>query len=113
MGYLKDEMNRQIIDEVVAIKSKLCGIKYGTNKKLTAKGVQKAIVRNSISIYDFKACIFENHLQKHKNFRLQSKLHTISSVEIKKLSFSPLDDKRYILDDAINTLAFGHYRISQ
>uniref|UniRef100_A0A158P4N4 DNA-directed DNA polymerase n=1 Tax=Tetranychus urticae TaxID=32264 RepID=A0A158P4N4_TETUR len=111
LGYLKDEMNGQIIDEVVAIKAKLYAIKYGTNKKMTAKGVQKAIVKSGISIDDYKACLFENVLLKHKNFRLQSKHHSISSVEINKLSFSPLDDKRYILDDAVSTLAYGHYRI--
>lgn len=112
LGYLKDEMNGQIIDEVVAIKSKLYAIKYGSNKKLTAKGVQKAVVKSSISIENYKDCLFSNVLLKHNNFRLQSKQHCISSVRINKLSFSPLDDKRYILDDAVSTLAFGHYRIN-
>uniref|UniRef100_A0A158P4F2 C2H2-type domain-containing protein n=1 Tax=Tetranychus urticae TaxID=32264 RepID=A0A158P4F2_TETUR len=113
LGYLKDEMNGQIIDEVIAIKAKLYAIKYGTNSKMTAKGVQKAIVKNVISIEDYKDCLFENVLSKHKNFRLQSRHHSISSVEINKLSFSPLDDKRYILNDAVSTLAYGHYRITE
>ncbi|XP_025016199.1 uncharacterized protein LOC107360164 [Tetranychus urticae] len=60
LGYLKDEMNGQIIDEVVAIKSKLYAIKYGSNKKLTAKGVQKAVVKSSISIENYKDCLFSN-----------------------------------------------------
>ncbi|XP_053207262.1 uncharacterized protein LOC128391401 [Panonychus citri] len=47
LGYLKDEMNGETIDEVIALKSKLYAIKYGTRKKLTAKGVQKAEVIKS------------------------------------------------------------------
>lgn len=30
-----------------------------------------------------------------------------------KVSLSPLDTKRYILDDGITTLAFGHYKIDE
>ncbi|XP_015783859.1 uncharacterized protein LOC107361535 [Tetranychus urticae] len=111
LGYLKDEMSGEIIDEVVAIKSKLYAIKYGTKKKLTAKGVQKAIVKSAITIDDYKDCLFNHVLLNHDNFRLQSKQHSISSVKINKLSLSPLDDKRYILDDGISSYAFGHYKI--
>ena len=29
---------------------------------------------------------------------------------VTKLSLSPYDDKRYVLDDGVTTLAYGHYR---
>uniref|UniRef100_A0A158P533 DNA-directed DNA polymerase n=2 Tax=Tetranychus urticae TaxID=32264 RepID=A0A158P533_TETUR len=111
LGFLKDEMNGEIIDEVIAIKSKLYAIKYGTKKKMTAKGVQRAIVKETFSIQDYKDCLFKNQLSKHTNARIQSRKHNISTVKINKLSFSPLDDKRYILNDGVTTLAFGHYKI--
>ena len=109
LGYLKDEMNGMIIDEVVAVKSKLYAIKYGTKEKLTAKGVQKATVRDEINFDDYKNCLFNQRFFKHSNYRLQSKKHQISSIRLDKISLSPLDDKRYILDDGVKTYAFGHY----
>ena len=30
---------------------------------------------------------------------------------INKVALSPFDDKRYILEDKINTLAWGHHKI--
>ena len=39
---------------------------------------------------------------------IQSKSHNVNKCEIKKISLSCYDDKRYILDDGINTLAYGH-----
>ena len=37
--------------------------------------------------------------------------HNISLVSQNKISLSCYDDKRYILDDGITTLAYGHYKI--
>jgi hypothetical protein len=111
LGYLKDEMNGQTIDEVIAIKSKLYAIKYGSKKKLTAKGVQKATVKDEISIDDYRKCLYESLIYNHVNHRLESKHHQISAVRIQKVSLSPMDDKRYINADGITTLAFGNYKI--
>ena len=40
--------------------------------------------------------------------RIQSKLHKIGTYEVCKISLSCFDDKRYILDDGINSLACFH-----
>ena len=40
--------------------------------------------------------------------RIQSKLHRISTCYVCKISLSCFDDKRYILDDSINSLAYFH-----
>ena len=39
---------------------------------------------------------------------IQSDHHQISSYQINKTSLSCYDDKRYILDDGITSLAYGH-----
>ena len=39
---------------------------------------------------------------------LKSKLQKIGTYEVCKISLSCLDDKRYILDDSINSLAYFH-----
>ena len=37
--------------------------------------------------------------------RIQNKLHGIWTYDVCKISLSSFDDKRYILDDGINTLS--------
>ena len=45
---------------------------------------------------------------RHKMKRIQSKLHRIGTCDVCKISLSCFDDKRYILDDGINSLAHFH-----
>ena len=40
--------------------------------------------------------------------RIQSKKHKIGTYEVKEISLSCFDDKRYVLDDGIHTLAYVH-----
>ena len=40
--------------------------------------------------------------------RIQVKKHKIGTYEIDKISLSCFDDKRYVLDDRIHTLAYFH-----
>jgi hypothetical protein len=35
------------------------------------------------------------------------------TIEVNKIGLSPADDKRWVLDDGINTLAHGHYKITK
>ena len=45
--------------------------------------------------------------------RIQSKKHKLGTNEIDKISLSCFDDKRYVLDDGICTLAYFHKNMSQ
>ena len=38
--------------------------------------------------------------------RIPSKKHKIGTYEVKEISLSCFDDKRYVLDDGIHTLAY-------
>ena len=40
--------------------------------------------------------------------RIQSKLHRIGTYDVFKISLSYFDDKRHILGDDINSLAYFH-----
>ena len=40
--------------------------------------------------------------------RIQAKKHKIGTHEIDKIALSCFDDKRYVLDDAVHTLAYFH-----
>ena len=39
---------------------------------------------------------------------IQSKLHRIGTYKVCKISLSCFDDKRYVLDDGVNTLLYFH-----
>ena len=40
--------------------------------------------------------------------RIPSKLHQIGTYDLNKISLSCFDDKRFVSDDGINTLAYFH-----
>ena len=41
---------------------------------------------------------------------MESKRQSIATVEKIKMELAAFDDKRYILDDGVHTLPYGHYR---
>ena len=57
---------------------------------------------------EFKDTLFNKKILRHKMKSLQGKKHKIGTYEINKISLSPFDDKRFILDDGIHTLAYFH-----
>ena len=55
--------------------------------------------------------LFDKKVVRHSMKRIQSKLHEIGTYDVFKISLSCFDDKRYVLDDGINTLAYFHNEI--
>ena len=51
---------------------------------------------------------FGKKIVRHKMKRIQSELHSVGTNEINKISLSCFDDKRYVLNDGINTLPYDH-----
>ena len=101
---MKDEYGRNIIDEFIRLKSKMYSIKkIDGSESSTAKGVNIATEFN-----EFKDVLFNKKIIKHKMKRIQAKKHKIGTYEIDKISLSCFDDKRYVLDDGIHTLAYFH-----
>ena len=43
---------------------------------------------------------------RHKMKRIQAKKHKTGTYEIDKISLSCFDNKRFVLDDAVHTLAY-------
>ena len=54
-----------------------------------------------------------NQRQKATFNTLRTKDHQIGVYTLTKTSLSCFDDKRYLLDDGIESLSYGHYNISQ
>ena len=76
-----------------------------------AKGVKKYVVKKHIQHNDYKQALFNKELFRHTMSMLRSYKHQIYGIRLNKISLSPLDTKRWIADDGVNTLAYGHYKI--
>jgi len=86
---------------------------YQTNKlKFGQKGIKKSYIKNMSAINNFWMSCKLSKLQKVSFEHFGQKNHTVQTAEILKKCLKAFDDKRYILDDGIATLAYGHYQIS-
>lgn len=109
-GLFKDEMNSKIITAFVGLRSKMYSIKVGGVEKVKkAKGVKKSVLKREIKFQDYVDCLM-NKCSITKNQRtFRSKLHNMFTITQSKVALSPFDDKRYILENNIDTLPWGHY----
>ena len=115
IGKFKDETNGDPIREFVGLKSKMYGLttEHSNIEKKVAKGVKKATINKCLHFDTYKSVLngTNGYFTRHEMNMIRSKEHQLSTVRINKVSLSAFDDKVYILDDGISTLAYGHYRI--
>lgn len=118
-GAFKCEMKGKYLKEVVCLKSKMySAIDDDEYQKSTAKGVN-AIIQSELRHDNYKRCKFHNYngsdmVQRATmfNFTVDSK-HNIFLTQMRKTTLSCSDDKRYYLDNGIDTLAHGHFQINK
>ena len=97
---MKDEFNGVKIYEFVGLKSKMYSLIACNDLEVNkAKAVN---LRHN----EYVDVLFGKKVVRHK--RIQSKLHSACIYDLNKTSLNCVDDKRYALDDGINTLAYGH-----
>ena len=82
--------------------------KISDSKKL--KGVKKSVTENKITGEDYRKCVLEGQKLSVSQRTFRSFEHQIFTLEQTKQALSRYDDKRYILEDGINTRAIGHFR---
>ena len=56
----------------------------------------------------FKDVLFNEKIIRYKIKRIQSKKHKLVTYKIDEISLSCFDDKTYVLDDGMRTLAYFH-----
>ena len=108
LGKFKDEAKGTIITKFCGLRSKMYAWK--TRNKITKilKGIKRNVVDNKITFENYESALFDNKIYKCTQNTIRSKLHRVYSVKEKKDSLNPHDEKRYILNDKISTLAWGH-----
>ncbi len=96
-GYLKNEVPKTLILEVVALRSKTYAIRcLNGDVKNKAKGVVES-VKDDIHFSSYLACVKRvTELEVEQNC-LRSKSHINQMLRSRKVAFSSFDDKRYLL----------------
>ena len=81
-------------------------------QKTTAAGTKRNVKEKYLRHRHYLKTL--TSLQKHyvTQNNIVAKKHAIYTVNQTKISLSAVDSKRYILNDGINTLAHGHWRIA-
>ena len=104
LGKIKDEFNGTKISEFIGLKSKMHSLISIDDKEVNkAKEINKKFRHK-----EYHDVLFNTKVVRHSMKRIQSKLHKIGTYDILKISLSCFDDKRHVLDDGINTLAYFH-----
>ena len=104
---MKDEFKGEKISEFIGLKSKMYSLNTLKDQEVTkAKGVNKKIKHK-----EFVDVLFNKKIIRHKIKRIQSQLHSIGTYDVFNISLSCFDDKRYVLEYDVNTLAYFHKNI--
>ena len=101
---MKDEYGGTPIIEFIGSKPKSYSV---TDVNNCEKNIHKGHNSN-IRSNEFKDIIINKRVLRHKMKKITPKNHKMYTQENNKISLSSCDDKRYIIEDGITTLAYGH-----
>jgi hypothetical protein len=100
------------LPQVAAIKPKMYSILLSTDvTKKTAKGVSRP-ERKKITHDDYKDCILNSTLSRAQQLSIRSRSHDTYMWKMEKITLNPVDDKRYVLRDGVESLPYYHYKIT-
>ena len=108
----KDECGGKIIKEFAALRQKLYSflVKNGKEEK-KAKGVKKCVIKKDLKHKNFVNCLLTGKKEIRKQNAIRSREHHVFTETIQKIALSADDDKRVVLENGIDTLALGHWRL--
>ena len=116
VGKFKSETGSLAPLEFVGLREKMYSLLVPQNPKeckIKAKGIKKSYVKKKVR-HDQFLNVLKTLKPTPSTFRsFRSVNHVLRTVEINKTCLNAFDDKRYILNDGVGTLAYGHFRISQ
>lgn len=114
IGKFKDETSFDPIVEFVGLKAKMYSfVTRDSVEKKVAKGIKKSVIKKGLYFDGYKNTLFGEggYFSRNTMNLIRSKKHQISSIKFNKIGLCAFDDKRYIEEDGISTLAYGHKNI--
>ena len=134
IGFMKDELGGLPMRECVGLRPKCYSFLFDEpvaaeieedreevvmvrRQKATAKAVKQSIKKKHLlhHIYLSNLQALSNSENKNKTVKvvqntIVSRDHVLKSVQQTRIALSATDDKRWIKNDGINTLPYGHYK---
>ena len=120
VGKFGEESDGAIWTEFVGLRPKMYSAlsysgKADLDEKKTGKGIARGHLKKHIRHADYLRCIRSQKVidqQQLATFNtIRSNKHLISSLTINKVGLCCFDNKRWLLDDGVQSLSYGHHRI--
>src|SRR5437870_3117920 len=120
VGKFKDESPDSKILEFIGLRPKMYSFITAKDdaegnpivkEKHRAKGIAAAAAR-TLRHQEYQTQLTNSHENILPNIRIGNKLHQIYTMKVDKRALCAFDDKRFVMDDNITSLAYGHFRIT-
>ena len=107
--FLYSQKNKKVVGKM----KDECSILLGSNNNVKinikkAKSTTKQVTSKVINHQNYKDALFNKKFFKHGMGMLRSERHNIYGIHVNKITLSPFDSKRWIANDGIHTLTYGH-----
>ena len=97
------------LNEFAGLKSKMYLLIKVDNEEVT----KAKVVNKKIKHKKFVSVLFNKKVMRHSMKRIQSRLHRIGTYDVCKISLSCFDNKKYVFEDGVNTLAYFDKEIKE
>jgi hypothetical protein len=110
LGKMKSETGSAHIKEFIGLKPKMYSLYVPDISKITpkVKGVKKSFVKKNLSHAMFVDALTNRQTTSSNFHTFRSSNHQIETVHVFKKCLDVFDDKRFILENGVDTLAYGH-----
>ena len=129
-GKFSDEKPNEIIRETINLKPKMysiltkvlecqkikdvpdhqCTDACSTENSLTAKGIKKS-AQKSIRHEDYRTVLEKCSTTMTSARSIRAYKYNLYSIVVNKRGLSAFDDKKYICDNGVDTISYGHYSL--
>jgi hypothetical protein len=113
IGKFKDECGSEAAEEFVGLRSKMYSllVKKSKPSKRTAKGVKRGFVNKHVRHEMYLNTLITRKSTRAEFVAFRSRAHAVKTMNIARVCLSAYDDKRFVLNDQVTTLAYGHYKL--
>jgi hypothetical protein len=111
VGKMKDEFKGTPIKSFIGTGAKAYCVEADDVMK-KAKGISKHVIKNQLQLSDYCQIVENGGIVFRKMVIFKSELHKMYTQIKNKVALSSFDDKRHVLNNGVNTLAWGHVAIA-
>jgi len=113
IGKMKCETRGEPIEQFVGLRAKMYSIRTATSEHKKAKGVQISAVEDRITHDDYVQTIVNSSNTSVDVCSIRSFEHKIQTYPQRKVALSAFEDKRFLLQNGISSLPYGHKDINK